>query len=80
MAISYFSRLSPYVPATPQQVASTWVAVSPGTRPIRSMAGVPMPWPRCWQGAWYGTSRSTSWKSVRSSPRSCISIRYSQMS
>ena len=52
IAMSYFSPLRPYVPATPQHTASTCRASRPGTSAISSSAGVPMPWPRCWHGAW----------------------------
>src|SRR3954453_22604477 len=48
--IGYFSRFSPYVPATPQQLASFSTTRSPGTSAMRSSAGLPIPWPCCWRG------------------------------
>ena len=52
IAIPNFSFFSPYVPAMPQHVASLSATSSPGMSAISSSAGLPIPWPCCWQGAW----------------------------
>ncbi len=47
MEIPYFSFFSPYVPAIPQQSASSSITRRSGMRASRSRAGLPIPCPRC---------------------------------
>ena len=53
IAMSYFSTLQAVRPgdAAADRVHLARLA-GPGPGAIRPRAGVPMPWPRCWQGAW----------------------------